>query len=119
MLAGISSRRDGRIVYATLTQEMLVRTENDALASEGFIDLLASTKAADITVLIKEADATHTRASVRTSARTDAVAITSAFGGGGHARAAGCTIEAPLTDAVPRLLDECERELDRADARGR
>lgn len=119
MLAGISSRRDGRIVYATLSLEMLQRTGNDAIASEGFIDLLASTKAADITVLIKEADATQTRASVRTSAHADAVAITSAFGGGGHARAAGCTIEASLTDAVPRLLDECERELDRADARGR
>ena len=119
MLAGISSRRDGRIVYATLTNEMLVQTENDAIASEGFIDLLASTKAADITVLIKDADETHARASVRTSARADAVAITSAFGGGGHARAAGCTIEGTLAEAIPRLLDECERELDRADARGR
>ena len=119
MLAGISSRRDGRIVYATLTGEMLIRTETDALASEGFIDLLASTKAADVTVLFKEADASQVRASVRTSARADAVAITSAFGGGGHARAAGCTIEASMTEAIPRLLDECERELDRADARGR
>lgn len=119
MLAGISSRRDGRIVYATLTNEMLVQTENDAIASEGFIDLLASTKAADITVLIKEADASHVRVSVRTSARADAVAITSAFGGGGHARAAGCSIEGTLNEAIPRLLDECERELDRADARGR
>ena len=119
MLAGISSRRDGRIVYATLTREMMTRTETDALASEGFIDLLASTKAADVTVLFKEADASQVRVSVRTTARADAVAITSAFGGGGHARAAGCTIEAPLTGAIPRLLDECERELDRADARGR
>jgi len=119
MLAGISSRRDGRIVYATMTADMLARTQNDAIASEGFIDLLASTKAADITVLIKEAEPAHVRVSVRTSARADAVAITSAFGGGGHARAAGCSIEAPLAEAIPRLLDECERELDRADARSR
>ena len=119
MLAGISSRREGRIVYATLTQQMLADTGTDAVASEGFIDLLASTKAADITVLFKEADPSHTRVSVRTSARADAVAITSAFGGGGHARAAGCSIDAPMPEAIPRLLDECERELDRADARGR
>lgn len=119
MLAGISSRRDGRIVHATLTQKMLTDTGTDAVASEGFIDLLASTKAAYITVLFKEADASQTRVSVRTSARADAVAVTSAFGGGGHARAAGCTIEAPMAEAIPRMLDECERELDRADARGR
>ena len=119
MLAGINSRRDGRIVYSTMTQEMLVRTGTEPIASEGFIDLLASTKSADVTVLFKEADAEQVRVSVRTSANADAVAITSAFGGGGHARAAGCTVDAPLSDAVPRLLDECERELDRADARGR
>ncbi|MGH2445753.1 MAG: DHH family phosphoesterase [Candidatus Limnocylindria bacterium] len=119
MLAGIAQRRDGRIVWSAMTLPMLAETGTDAVASEGFIDLLASTKAADITVLFKEVDATLTRVSVRTSARADAVAITSAFGGGGHARAAGCSIEAPLGDATKRLLDECERELDRADARGR
>ena len=119
ILAGVAQRRDGRIVYATMTTRMLTETGSDPVASEGFIDLLASTKAADVTVLVKEVDALHARVSVRTSASADAVAITSAFGGGGHARAAGCSIDAPLAEATTRLLDECERELDRADARGR
>lgn len=119
IMAGIAQRRVGRIVHASLTTAMLAETGTDPVASEGFIDLMASTKAADITVLLKEVDTTHTRASVRTSARADAVAITAVFGGGGHARAAGCSIDAPLADASTKLLDECERELDRADARGR
>jgi bifunctional oligoribonuclease and PAP phosphatase NrnA len=119
MLAGIAERCDGRIVHAAMTNAMLAETGTDAVASEGFIDVLASTKSADITVLFKEVDDGHTRASVRTSARADAVAITSAFGGGGHARAAGCSIEAPLGEAMTRLLAECERELERADVRGR
>ena len=119
MLAGVAQRREGRIVFAVMTTAMLAKTGTDPVASEGFIDLLASTKVADITALFKEVDATHTRVSVRTSARADAVAITSAFGGGGHARAAGCSIDAPLTEAMAKLLEECERELDRADARGR
>jgi bifunctional oligoribonuclease and PAP phosphatase NrnA len=119
ILAGITQRRDGRIVHAVMTTAMLAETRSDAVASEGFIDLLATTKAADITVLFKEVDASHVRVSVRTSARADAVAITGAFGGGGHARAAGCSIDAPLADAATKLLEECERELDRADARGR
>ncbi|MDQ4035085.1 MAG: DHH family phosphoesterase [Chloroflexota bacterium] len=119
IMASIDQRRDGRIVHASMTLAMLTETGSDAVASEGFIDLLASTKAADISVLFKEVDASHVRVSVRTSARADAVAITSAFGGGGHARAAGCSIDAPLAEASTRLLDGCERELDRADARGR
>ena len=119
MLNGIDERRDGRIVYAVQTLAMLADTGSDVAATEGFIDLLAGTKAGDVTVLFKEASADQVRVSVRTTARADAVAITSAFGGGGHARAAGCTLDRPMNEAVPAVLDECERELERADDRGR
>jgi phosphoesterase RecJ-like protein len=119
MLAGIGQRCDGRIVFASMTSAMLKQTAEVPTASEGFVDLLASTKAADITVLFKEADAGTVRVSVRTTERADAVAITSAFGGGGHARAAGCTVTASLDEAREKVLAECERELARADAGGR
>lgn len=119
MLNGVGQRRDGRIVHAAQTLAMLAETGSDPTATEGFVDLLAGTKAAVVTVLFKEAAPTQVRVSVRTTSRADAVAITSAFGGGGHARAAGCTVDRPLSEAATAVLDECERELDRADARRR
>jgi phosphoesterase RecJ-like protein len=119
MLAGIGQRCDGRIVFAAMTNEMLRSVGESPTASEGFVDLLASTKAADITVLFKEFDESSTRVSVRTTERADAVAITSAFGGGGHARAAGCTVSAPLEAAREQVLAVCERELARTDAGSR
>ena len=119
MLNGVDQRREGRIVYAAQTLDMLAETGADPTATEGFVDLLATTKWGDVTVLFKEAEPSRIRVSVRTTERADAVAITSRFGGGGHARAAGCALEAPLAEAMARLLDECERELDRADAGGR
>lgn len=119
MLAGIGLRRDGRIVHASMTAAMLASAGEQPTASEGFVDLLASTKDADVTILFKEVGPEETRVSVRTTARADAVAITSAFGGGGHARAAGCTLAAPLDAARESVLAEAERELGRADARGR
>jgi phosphoesterase RecJ-like protein len=119
ILNGVGQRRDGRIVYAAQSLAMLAETGSDATATEGFIDLLSSTRDGEITVVFKEADASHMRVSVRTRGHADAVAITAAFGGGGHARAAGCSLDVPLPEAMARVLDECERELDRADARGR
>jgi phosphoesterase RecJ-like protein len=119
MLAGIGQRCEARIVHASMTLEMLRAAGEQPTASEGFIDVLALTKSADITVLFKETDERTTRVSVRTSERADAVAITSAFGGGGHVRAAGCTLQEPIAVARELLLAECERELARADARGR
>ncbi|MEP6469048.1 MAG: bifunctional oligoribonuclease/PAP phosphatase NrnA [Chloroflexota bacterium] len=119
MLAGIGQRCDGRIVFAGMTTQMLGEAGESPTASEGFVDLLASTKTADITVLFKEVDDQSTRVSVRTTERADAVAITAAFGGGGHVRAAGCTVAAALDVARERVLAECERELARTDAGGR
>lgn len=119
MLASIGERRDGRIVYASMTAGMLATTGEQPIAAEGFVDLLGSTKAAVVNVLFKEVGARETRVSVRTTAAADAVAITSAFGGGGHARAAGCTLAEPIELARERVLAECEHELARADARGR
>jgi phosphoesterase RecJ-like protein len=119
MLAGIGQRAGGRIVFASMTAAMLATTGEAPTASEGFVDLLASTKLADVTILFKEVGPEETRVSVRTTGRADAVAITSAFGGGGHARAAGCTVAAPLDAAREQVLAEAERELARGDARGR
>jgi phosphoesterase RecJ-like protein len=119
MLAGIGQRCDGRIVFASMTTQMLKEVAESPTASEGFVDLLGSTKAADINVLFKQVEEESTRVSVRTTERADAVAITAAFGGGGHARAAGCTVAAALDVARERVLAECERELARADAGGR
>jgi phosphoesterase RecJ-like protein len=119
MLAGIGQRCDGRIVFASMTAQMLKEVGESPTASEGFVDLLGSTKAADVTVLFKQVEEESTRVSVRTTERADAVAITGAFGGGGHARAAGCTVAATLDVARERVLAECERELARADAGGR
>lgn len=119
MLNGIGQRRDGRVVHAAQTLAMLAETGSDATATEGFVDLLASTRDGEITVLFKESQPAHVRVSVRTAREADAVAITSAFGGGGHTRAAGCSLDVPLATAIDRVLEECERELDRADARGR
>lgn len=119
MLNGIGQRRDARIVYASQTLAMLAETGAEPSATEGFVDLLASSRDGEITVLFKETTPTHVRVSVRTRGSADAVAITQAFGGGGHARAAGCSLDVPLAEAERQVLAECERELDRADARGR
>lgn len=119
MLAGIGQRAGGRIVFASMTLAMLAATGEQPTASEGFVDLLGLTRLADITILFKEASPDETRVSVRTSARADAVAITSVFGGGGHPRAAGCTVAKALEAAHKVVLAEAERELARGDDRDR
>jgi phosphoesterase RecJ-like protein len=109
ILDRLESAHGGRIVHASVLPEDFDRTGAAAAHSEGLIDLLSQAEEADVVLLFKPAGAT-TRVSVRTRPDgVDATVLTGRFGGGGHARAAGATIEAPLDAAKPLVLAEAER----------
>jgi len=99
---------DGRVVYSTMTDADLAATGASAEHSEGIIDLLSQSETADVAVLLKETD-DGVRLSIRTKpGGVDATALAGRFGGGGHARAAGATIEIPLEAALDTVLREAQ-----------
>jgi phosphoesterase RecJ-like protein len=109
VLDRLASSADGRVIWSTLTEADLVATGAASSHSEGIIDLLAQSDEAEVAILFKEkADAT--RVSVRTKpGGVDATVLTGAFGGGGHARAAGASVDKPLAEASKAVLAEAER----------
>jgi phosphoesterase RecJ-like protein len=103
----------GRVIHSSLSDADLAATGTLSAQSEGLIDILAQSDTAEVAILFKEADPTSTRVSVRTKpGGVDATVLTGAFGGGGHARAAGATIAAPLAEARTRFLAEADRLAD-------
>ena len=67
---------------------------------------------AEVAILFKDVGE-QTRLSVRTrDGGVDATELTGAFGGGGHARAAGATVELPYEQAGPQVLRLAQRLLD-------
>ena len=104
------SPRVGSIIHSSLDEADHVATGTISAHSEGLIDLLAQSESAEVAILFKEAGPSSTRISVRTKpGGVDATELTGAFGGGGHARAAGATVAAPLADARRRVLAEAVR----------
>jgi bifunctional oligoribonuclease and PAP phosphatase NrnA len=109
VLDRLQSSPDGRIVWSMLMDADLAATGTIAAHSEGIIDLLSQAERAEVTVLFKE-QGSATRVSVRTKpGGVDATVLTGIFGGGGHARAAGATIDQPLAAASDRFLTEARR----------
>jgi bifunctional oligoribonuclease and PAP phosphatase NrnA len=99
----------GRVIFSTLLDADLLATGTQPPHSEGIIDLLAQAEEAEVAILFKEAGAA-TRISVRTKpGGVDATALTGAFGGGGHARAAGATVPLPVDEARTAVLAEASR----------
>jgi bifunctional oligoribonuclease and PAP phosphatase NrnA len=99
----------GRVIFSTLLDADLVATGTQPPQSEGIIDLLAQAEEAEVAILFKEAGP-GTRISVRTKpGGVDATVLTGAFGGGGHARAAGATVPLPVEQARTAVLAETRR----------
>jgi phosphoesterase RecJ-like protein len=109
VLARLEATGDGRVIWSSLTDADLAETGTLPPHSEGIIDLLAQAEEAEVAILFKEAGA-GTRLSVRTKpGGVDATVLTGRFGGGGHARAAGATVDQPLEAARPVVLAEATR----------
>jgi phosphoesterase RecJ-like protein len=109
VLERLETDADGRIIHASLFDADLEATGAIPAHSEGIIDLLAQSEEADVAIVFKEAGPA-TRISVRTKpGGVDATVLTGAFGGGGHARAAGATILGSIEAARPPVLAEARR----------
>src|SRR5215218_5863820 len=103
---------DGRLVWTTITDEDFASSGTSAADTEGLSDLLSQSAEGALVVLFRENGA-RTKISVRTrDGGLDATTLTMAFGGGGHARAAGATVDQPIDKAVPLVLDEARRMFD-------
>lgn len=106
VLDRLETAAGGRIIHSTLYAADLEATGANPAHSEGLVDLLSQSETAAVAILFKE-QGDRTRISVRTKpGGVDATILTGRFGGGGHARAAGATIEAPVELARDRVLAE-------------
>ncbi len=109
VLDRLEQSADRRVVWSSITDSDLASTGAERAHSEGIIDLLSQAEAAEVAIVFKDAGP-ETRVSVRTRpGGVDATVLTGRFGGGGHARAAGATVQAPLAEARPPVLAEAER----------
>ncbi|HYK95953.1 MAG TPA: DHH family phosphoesterase [Candidatus Dormibacteraeota bacterium] len=109
VLDRLATSANGLVIYSWLSDADLIATGTLGAHSEGLIDLLAQSETAEVAILFKEAGPT-TRVSVRTKpGGVDATELTGTFGGGGHARAAGATVAAPMDEARSHVLAVADR----------
>lgn len=92
--------RDPSLVLSHLTQKDLADASATMDDTDDVIDVLRSTRDADVTLLFKELDDGTWKGSLRSKGATDVGAVAQALGGGGHRLAAGFELAMPLTEAV-------------------
>ena len=95
---------DGRICFMHLSNAMLQDSGAKPSETEGLIDHTLHTQGVVLGVFFKEAGKGETRVSLRSRPEVDAAALAAHWGGGGHVRAAGCTMPHELEQAKKELL---------------
>lgn len=107
----LSRSEDGRIAWMIVTRDMLARAGAEDDDSSGFVQYPRSIRGVEAAMLLRELPDGQTRVSLRSRGRVDVSAVASAFRGGGHPGAAGCTINAPVGQALEQLLAELAKAL--------
>ena len=96
--------RDGKIAVAIITKEMLRKAGAGEDDCDDLAGLAGRAEGSCVNITIRERDDGSSKVSVRTGSDVSSSDICAVFGGGGHAMAAGCTIDCPPEKARDMLL---------------
>ncbi len=109
ILKTIDMRCGGRVAVAYVTQQILRETNSSLEDSEGIVETLRSIRGVEASVFIKEISDKETKVGMRAKSYANVAEIMQKFGGGGHIKAAGCTIKASLKEAREIIVQEVEK----------
>ena len=97
---------DDRIATAYVTREMFERTGTSREYVDGFVELIKEIRGIEVACVLREVGDGRFKISMRSKGGYDVAAVARRFGGGGHHKAAGCTVEGATVDDVKNKLVE-------------
>jgi phosphoesterase RecJ-like protein len=113
-MGGLKMAADGKIAYSTLTRDDFETAGAADEDSEGIVNEIGKVDTAVLFALFRESRPGKIRVSVRSRGKIDVAEICRGFNGGGHKKAAGCTIEGDVEGAVAQMLPALISAVERA-----
>jgi bifunctional oligoribonuclease and PAP phosphatase NrnA len=98
------------LVWTTVTRADRAQAGLPLEAAESVIDIIRKTDEAEVAAVLKEDDDGTWQVSVRSKSLVDVGALCTALGGGGHARAAGCSHAGPVSEVIAAMLRLLDRQ---------
>lgn len=106
---------DGRCIFSSLRKKDLEFYGADSNDLDGIIDQLRITEGVECAIFIYEKEFHEFKVSMRSNDYVDVSKVASYFGGGGHVRAAGCTITGSPKDVLNNLSRHIEAQMEEHD----
>ncbi len=100
---------DGRVIVSCLDRKAIEFYESVTQDYEGIVNQLRNTKGVDCAIFMYEFSPMTFKVSLRSNEKVDVSKVAEFFGGGGHKRAAGCTLNGTYYDVVNNVAAQIEK----------
>lgn len=102
---------DGRCIVSVVDKKVMDFYEVGPQDMDGIVNQLRNIEGIDCSIFMYQTDVLEYKVSLRSGERVDVAEVASYFGGGGHVRAAGCTMRGTFHDCVNNLSLHIEKQL--------
>ena len=102
---------DGKCIVSMIDKKTMAFYNADSHDLEGIVSQLRSTKGVECAIFLYQTDTLEYKVSLRSNGAVDVAKVASFFGGGGHVRAAGVTMQGTFYDIVNNLSAQIEKQL--------
>lgn len=103
-LGTLSFAAGDRISWVKVTLQDMAETDAANEDLEGLVNYPRNIDGVEVGLLFKEVDPGKVKVSLRSSGNVDVAAFAQSWGGGGHVRAAGLTVNKPLEEAEQLII---------------
>lgn len=110
-LEKLETFNDNKIALVQVTRDMLLNTGAKMEETDGIISFIRDIQPVEVAIVLKEIGEKEIKVSMRSKAYVNVSEVCSKFKGGGHMRAAGCTIYDSLDFAKDALIQELKKVL--------
>lgn len=102
---------DGKVIVSVVSLAMKKMYGAVSSDFDGVIDNLRVTRGVEVAILITEEEEAKCKVSMRSNHDVNVSTIAQSFGGGGHVKAAGCTVTGSTDEILEKLLAAVSEQL--------
>lgn len=102
---------DGKVTFTYITLKDKEEVDAETGDTEGLVDIGRDIEGVEVSILIKEKEENLYKISMRSGDYVNVSDVCLMFGGGGHQRAAGATVQGTLEQVKERVLKEVRKAL--------
>ena len=103
---------DGQCIFSVMRKKDMEFYGVTSKDMEGIVEQLRSTAGVECAIFLYEKEFQEFKVSMRSKKKVDVSRVAAYFGGGGHVRAAGCTMNGRIHDVINNLSEHIAKQLE-------